>query len=830
MNITNIKEELYRGILEQRLDEKILDLFFTTDSSPVPKECELWDYKRDFETENLESGKTIRSICSFYNSYGGYLVFGIEELEKDTIFRASGTSNPFNAQQLKGSMDKYLSRRIDIHYREFIKNIDGIQKTFGIILVPKRPKGATSIATIKDCGDGRKTLFPKDATFIRELDECIAASLEEHFIFLNSPRDLLSEQQAKLRKIIPHNLPDKNFICQEFVGREAIIQSLWAWLSDDFDYVKVLAGEGGKGKTSIAYEFSRLLAKSEPDTFDQVVWLSAKLKQFKAEAGRFVSTPEQHYYDLESLLNRICSETGSPESELTDMPVQSLKRLTKRNLELVPSFIIIDDVDSTEPDEQKRILETARAIANQNSKILLTTRANNTYSSDIAITVPGLQGDDYEALLKSLTSRLGTAYPKKGQIDSLAKTSNGSPLFTESIFRLVKLGMPIDKAIEAWKDKSGEEVRSAALQREIEQLSYLSKRVLLAATIIGTCSLAELSDITELEKESIQSSIEELDSLFLIQSPSIIQQEPRFEVPDTTSRLVISIAEKLVPNHRSYIAKIKNHATSLDLAKAGKSRKGVGAAISQANALLKQGEFDPARETIRLTLKKPQFKDNPDLLLMLGRIDYCDPSRNTNLAINSFLESFRRGQTKEILFDLWFDALKLEGSHQEKIEVCTFALEKTSEAREKWISRVAETHLNRVGRITKPDSKIKAIIEAWDMLSRYTRIKSRKMAQHSDTLERLIDLLYEQEPSAKGYTLIIAKAMVHAIGSGDTRTINFERYAKLISKQIKEHSNKETKAVDSLVSLIDKYLNDLRHNAQRDYLLALQDDIKNQAR
>lgn len=826
MNILEIRKELYDRVLTEKLDESTLHLFIAQDNNPIQKECELWDYKREIEHSTTDYGKTIRSICAIHNSHGGYLVYGIEEIEKDKTFRATGISKSLDMQALKGSMDKFLSRRIDIHHKEFEITIENEKRKFAVLLIPKRPQGQPSISTIKDCNDAKKTIFTKHATFIRQLDECIAATLESHFQFLNSSRDPFSEKTAATRKIIPHNLPDKNFICQDFVGRDDIIQALWAWLSDDFDYIKVLAGEGGKGKTSIAYEFARLLATSDHESFDQIIWLTAKLKQFKAEAGRFVATPEQHYADLESLLKKICEETGATEEELEETPIQQLKRLAKGNLDLIPSFIIIDDVDSTSPEEQKKILETSRAISNQHSKILLTTRANRTYSADLAISVPGLSGTEYEVLVNSLSTRMGTAVPNKKHIEFLAKASSGSPLFTESIFRLVKLGMPFDKAIDEWKEKSGEEVRSAALQREIEQLSNTSKRILLAATIIGTCSLTELADITEIDKHTIQNSIEELNSLFLIQSPAIISQEPRFEVSDTTSRLVLSISEQLVPNHRAYISKIKSHSTSLTLAKSGKSRKGVGAAISQANALLKNKEFEAARETIRSTLKKPQYKDNPDLLLMLGRIEFSDTSKPRSVSISKFQEAYRRGQTKEILFDLWLEALEPDGNAQEKIEVCNLALEKTSESKHKWINRLTSIHINKIHKQSKPETKIKNILEAYESISNHK--KPTTTNSRNDDLEHLIDLLYQECSKLKDYYFIGAKALVHAIKNGDSRTINFERYADLLSKSLVGANAKLITDAEAQVSMIDQILKKLSSRADYKITSRLQSELKRQ--
>jgi len=53
--------------------------------------------------------------------------------------------------------------------------------------------------------------------------------------------------------------------------------------------------------------------------------------------------------------------------------------------------------------------------------------------------------------------------------------------------------MPVGEAIAKWKDNLGVEVRNAALKREVVQLESEAKKVLVAAAILGQCSLAELA-------------------------------------------------------------------------------------------------------------------------------------------------------------------------------------------------------------------------------------------------------------------------------------------------------------------------------------------------
>ena len=51
-------------------------------------------------------------------------------------------------------------------------------------------------------------------------------------------------------------LPSRETIAPRFVGRQTELESLRNWLNDPYSRVWLLAGDGGKGKTAIAYEFA----------------------------------------------------------------------------------------------------------------------------------------------------------------------------------------------------------------------------------------------------------------------------------------------------------------------------------------------------------------------------------------------------------------------------------------------------------------------------------------------------------------------------------------------------------------------------------------------
>jgi hypothetical protein len=597
MNIEIVKNNINKMIQEGNVSASVLHELISSDGKVVPLETILWDYKVEFDSSKHGYKKALKSIVSLYNTHGGYIIYGVDELVKDTEFEAVGIKpNQIDQQKLRGQFDKYFGQRISLVYQEFELEISSETRLFGLLFIPKRKHKERSLAPIVDADDEKnKSILEKFAIYFRTEDECKKVISGDDFMFISSSRPF-SEKERNLalpRAFIPNNLPDKSFICPLFVGRFSILEELWAWLADELQHSKVLAADGGKGKTSIAYEFCQLLITSKVEGIEQIIWLTAKNQQFKALFNEYIDMPETHYSDIETLLKEICLRTGSLEDELQDLSVNQLTKLSKHNLGLYPSFIVIDDVDSNIPDEQKRILEVARIISSENSKVLLTTRVNTIYSADTSISVSGMSGDEYKDLVITFCDRIRLPSLNDKNIKKLECASEGSPLFTESILRLCKRGNSLENAISEWESKSGEAVREAALKKEVSELSINAKRVLATVCTVGSCSKTELHQLTDLEHVEIENALQELDFLFLLNSVPFIESEPRFESSSSISNLVLSIADQLIPDAKGFLKKVSQVSHGLQ-SNSKKYLPRVGEAVRQGNAFINAGKYEDA--------------------------------------------------------------------------------------------------------------------------------------------------------------------------------------------------------------------------------------------
>ncbi|WP_415904363.1 NB-ARC domain-containing protein [Neptuniibacter sp. QD48_55] len=795
-NINEVKSKIYNCIITGSFGEEVINTFLHDDGSIIPLECELWDFKEKFEGTNDSYLKLVKTIISLYNSFGGYVVYGIKEKIKDTSFSIEGIGEDLliDQQKVRGLFDKHVGRRIDILYDNFSVECSGVIKSIGLLYVPKRPSGLHSASVIKAAAlSNNKELLKKDCTYFRCNDESKQCLNINDFEFISGDRDflLLSSGGRKRKKLIDHDLPDKNFICARFIGRFEILNQLWSWLGDEFQYAKVLAGEGGKGKTSIAYEFCQLLAKSGASSIDQIVWLTAKKKQFKGLYDSYIETPESHYDSLETLLKEVCLKTGSLDEELIDLSENQLKRKAKENLESYPTFIVVDDVDSNSPDEQRRIMEAARVIANSNSRVLLTTRVNNIYSTDSCITVPGLEGSDYSELVNVICDRVHLQKLNLSNIEKLCSASEGSPLFTESILRLYKNGVSLNVAIEQWSGEEGELVREAALRKEIEELTLEAIKILVAVSYVGGCSRTEVHQLTELSNSNISTSIEQLGNLFLIQSINFIEEEPRIEVSSSVSNLILKLCHEILPDASDYIDSVRQIAEGLRYQELSNGNvPEVGAAVRQCSALLKNESFNQARETVRSLLGDKKFKENSDLFFMLARVEYDDPSSSLEVVRKSFNDAYIKGQRKESFFDMWYEVENQIGEQTSISNVCKDAIEQGGFQTAIWYERYANSQYLHSGDILNRNSKIHVLVNAYGNVTKAISMGSApKWSRIKDLSVNIVDSIWKEAMLEDNY-LVAFKAMSGAINAGDVRQCNYVNAAEAVQKLFAVHTNR----------------------------------------
>lgn len=735
---------LHRCVASGALDSSILREI-RSDQAAI-QECEVLDFKQQLPQSDYEYAKVVRDLVALHNSYGGFLVFGVRETKKDRAFELVGVQpEGLNAAKLRDMARAYLGTDLRISVNSQVVENQNVE----VVWVAKRSVGDGPLKFAKNGPDEKsgKPCFKRSDVVFRRIESNAVASRPEDYDFLYSARRPPSIQLSPEEDTgdpLEHNLPDRALVCSRFVGRRDDLGDLWTWLADDFSRVRLIAGEGGLGKTSLAYRFAEEVASRRVKPFEQVVWLTAKKRQFIPSEDSHRDNPSTDFDDANSLFKAIASANGCVESDFEGQGTRELMQLAIESCATTPSFLVVDDVDSLSPEDQQRALELGMRTPIR-TKMLLTTRVNFSYSPDNVLKLNGLAPDEYKEYVQVVRERYGLQSIKDAKITQLRDVTGGSPLFTDSLLRLERRGLSLDQAINQWKGQKGLEARKAALQREIQQLSREAKRVLYVISHARSASFVELSRVLGYADQTLGDALQELAGLFLVSAPSI-GREARYTVEPNTGLLVLELAQTLGIDHTALVAAAQRART--DAVGLGLQRRSgiVGLAIAQAIALMKHGDPKAALETVT-SASKQLSKPNADLLLAIGRFSLKLKQPDREKASKVFAEAYDLGQRKQLLFDLWFDAEYGRGRLDVALDVATKAIEHEVGDAYRWYERRAQVHIalaNRSRSSITMDTAAREVDLAVDDL------RQARSLSNGDIQYRQMDILLAQAQTLRG--------------------------------------------------------------------------------
>ena len=731
---------LHQSVTTGSFDASLLD-GLTSGTSTI-HECEMLDFKEIIPQSDAEYAKTLRDLVAFHNSYGGFLVFGVKETERDRKFELIGADGKINIAKLRDKGKDYFGKDIRITCNSLsIKN-----SPIEVLWVEKRSHGVDPVRFKRNGPEdgGHRPVFKKDDVVFRQIGNNAIAQSPDDYSFLYSerihPADNLSNG-LYVNEPIDHNLPDRSIVCSKFVGRKDALVALWRWMADPLSRVRLIAGEGGLGKTSLAYCFAENIASTGVKRFEQVVWLTAKRNRFSVNNNSIESNYSTDFYDARSLFSAIGEKHGCSEEDYGDNSIEEVKQAALDACSTIPSFIVIDDIDSLSPEDQRRALEFGLQVTPK-TKLLMTTRVNLSYSIDNVLILNGFSMDEYIDYVSMLRTKYTLPSLSERKIEHIWRVSSGSPLFTDSLFRLEMRGIGIDSAIKNWENEKGMDVRKFALEREIGQLGREAKRVLYVICYLKNVSLIEISLILRYAEQTLGDAIEQLKEVFLVAAPPI-KKEVRFTTDPNTARLVLEMGQRLGIDH-SMIEKEIKRARSDAIGVARKHRDDiVGRAISQANASYKLGDPTGALNVV-LEASKKSKKPHMDLLLAIGRFCLLTPKPARFRASSSFKEAYELGQRKPLLFDLWFKSEVERSALHGALDVAGHAIECNDSNLGLWYERRASVRIalaRRPGVEFSKDSALREYKMAVDDLREAKKYLNGKAQRHQ--VERLIEDIRE---------------------------------------------------------------------------------------
>ena len=441
-------------------------------------------------------------------------------------------------------------------------------------------------------------------------------------------------------------LPTQDSIYLDFVGRATVLDNLASLFNEAFSKRCLIAGDGGKGKSAVAYRYAQTFAAKDP-RFKMIVWISAKKKRF--EAGHAVPIEQPDFFDSESAINALLSQYGPVEENLS---FSERKKLLLECLNDFPTFIVADDIDSVLDDADVVSLFTFE-IPNTASRVLLTSRRD--IPGIKSLTVSGFALAEAEIYIQSRIQQYeldASLYPPN-LIKEIRETCDGSPLYIDDLIRLTKVVAP-RKALSMWKERRGDEARKYALERELEQLSQYARSVLISAVVADhPASFTEIQSVLSFSEDRLTSAMTELQTLFLLPQPSLVEGEQRYHLNTNTKRLILSVEGNTDLFKRT---EKKSRALAGTLPSVG--RDIVGQLIRQAILLSNSGRLEDGEALLLKSIE--HYPNAADLYGFLGYL-YKSSDRVTD-ARHNFQEAAKHRSKNEETYTHW---IKMELAEKE---------------------------------------------------------------------------------------------------------------------------------------------------------------------
>jgi hypothetical protein len=654
------EKELHGHVLDLCLDAKVLD-YLLPNGLPHSYETSLWDYKRhlpnlsgrgsapELQAAALEIAELVKDVTAFHNSYGGYIIAGVDQYAEQPIVGCYNlNAGGFTVEKLNEQLKTYTKQRIDCRFASHTVMTSMGPREVGLLVVPMRDASCAVVRMARGAPEVKnKASYQKNAIFARIGDSCMPVSDDASLLQLLCSGRALGGTPRR----IEHNLPPRDPNLIRFVGRGDYLFRLWDWLIDKHTAVKTLTALGGTGKTAIAYEFCQQFLEDAPNWATKLIWLSAKQRAFSAILGRYEEMTRTDFSTPVDFLEALACECGAMDHEIdaAEGDQGELLDLVYDGLRLFPSLVVVDDIDTLPAEEQNNlfsiILQLAGRLHDTGCRFLFTSRLELGADTQ-RIPVRGFDLREFTEYAKMVATERSIQI-NDGLIKQLHSASKGSPIFCSSIIRLASLGQNINDAVRNWKGKDGEEVRRFAFERELRELTDSQTRTLFALCSLGVTTHLELKQVLEADEQVLNNDLAHLREFHLYASGGDPRTGAKLEVPEPIL-LMRDILEARVQNPKRLAqecARLRSKSPRVD--------DRVSFAIRTVVALWKEDDYEAAEFSARNAVK--DNKKSGDLHCILGQCQLKLTPPRYDEADKAFAEASRFKSSRVELLPTWLE-------------------------------------------------------------------------------------------------------------------------------------------------------------------------------
>ncbi|WP_282048424.1 RNA-binding domain-containing protein [Sulfitobacter mediterraneus] len=591
------------------------------------QEDDLFDYKREYPhsmTDGYFAG-ICRIIFGFHNSFGGILVLGVHDLK-----RTGGHNKKFvNVERLNTRLRELSGVSINVRHLDlnYLGDNEGEQaKRVDLLVIPKRLPNAPPVALLS-----KLEKYAAGTVWIRRGHEVLEVTSRDT-AFLFGPRDMVSDPD--LYKV-PGYLPTRPSTIASFVGRVGTLSKLFSWISSEDEPRKFLWGRGGSGKSTIAFEFAQLVkdcGKSiegyDGETFERVVFLSAKERELNSEKGRIQDTMHVDFSTFSQLLIAfLVAADYSVDEDYSSMSIEELAMRVKELFDFENMLVVIDDIDTLVTKGEDAGFDLLYKLALRAKKCIriLYTQRNQPLSSENSIEVSGFEKEEeFVEFVHKCCDQFKVPMPKEDFMHSyLWKDTEGIPLIIETIVGLRKTCGDFQKAHQIFLDRRGDESRKYLFEREYDALGRDNKGRQVLATISEfgrPISNDEILAIVQFGESSVSEAIGEVLGFFLSTSTSAEGATNYYLNPVT--KAFIREKSKTLDFSTALVERVKNFKS------AGRRKtQEVALVETKIQRLLDIGQIDPALDMVCREVT-PSIVENAAFRMLRAQIfSICSPVR-----------------------------------------------------------------------------------------------------------------------------------------------------------------------------------------------------------
>jgi hypothetical protein len=303
---------------------------------------------------------------------------------------------------------------------------------------------------------------------------------------------------------------------EQLFGVDSVLARLGRLLANDNgDWIISIFGEGGAGKTTLAYETVKRHATSAG--FDRVAWVSAKFSHMRA-LGRLEHSRHTaiSWHDL--LVD--VSRQLALDVELNPARIENRLAGALRMLDPADRCLIVIDNLETLADAERAVTYLARSSALQPHKVMITTRESTEKISSLVREVVwhGLEAHPAREFARYLVADEPNFNLTSHDFDQVVTASMGIPLLIKMIVRLAIVeARTVAEVVSQLKDPRGE------LGERVGHYLYEQAMNALAAKV-GYEAAAGLINVFCCRVSGESFSREEFYELSLIQDWEIFEQ------------------------------------------------------------------------------------------------------------------------------------------------------------------------------------------------------------------------------------------------------------------------------------------------------------------